>query len=162
MPLVRIDLPRGKPEDYRRAVADVVYTAMTTVLAVPENDRFMVVAEHTPADLIIDPGYLGIDRGPDALLIQVTLNEGRTVPVKQAFYRAVADGLRDRAGLRVQDVTISLVEVAKENWSFGNGEAQYAIPREPAPFPGNPPDRDGGRPTAPDDPGDDPAGRHPR
>jgi 4-oxalocrotonate tautomerase len=61
-----------------------------------------------------------------------TLNEGRTVAAKQAFYRAVAVGLRDRVGLRVQDVTISLVEVAKENWSFGNGEAQYASPGEPA------------------------------
>jgi 4-oxalocrotonate tautomerase len=126
MPLVRIDLPRGKSAEYRRGVADVVYTAMTTVLNVPENDRFMVIAEHDPENLIIDLSYLDISRSPDALLIQVTLNAGRTVPLKRDFYRAVAEGLRDRVGLRPEDVFISLVEVPKENWSFGNGEAQYA------------------------------------
>ncbi len=126
MPLVRIDLPLGKPAEYRRAVADVIYTAMTTVLNVPENDRFMVIAEHDPANLIIDLSYLDISRSPDALLIQVTLNEGRAVALKRDFYRAVAEGLRDQVGLRPEDVFISLVEVPKENWSFGNGEAQYA------------------------------------
>jgi 4-oxalocrotonate tautomerase len=126
MPLVRIDLPVGKPAEYRRAVADVIYTAMTTVLNVPENDRFMVIAEHDPANLIIDLSYLDISRSPDALLIQVTLNQGRTVALKRDFYRAVAEGLRDQVGLRPEDVFISLVEVPKENWSFGNGEAQYA------------------------------------
>jgi 4-oxalocrotonate tautomerase len=126
VPLVRIDLPRGKPAEYRRTVADVVYTALTTVFNVPEDDRFMVIAEHDPDSLVIDPGYLGISRGPDALLIQVTLNEGRAVPLKRDFYQAVAEGLRDRVGLRIEDVTVNLVEVPKENWSFGNGEAQYA------------------------------------
>jgi 4-oxalocrotonate tautomerase len=126
VPLVRIDLPRGKPAEYRRTVADVVYTALTTVFNVPEDDRFMVIAEHDPGNLVIDPGYLGISRGPDALLIQVTLNEGRAVPLKRDFYQAVAEGLRDRVGLRIEDVTVNLVEVPKENWSFGNGEAQYA------------------------------------
>lgn len=126
MPLVRIDLPQGKPAEYRRAIADAVYTALTAVFNVPENDRFMVIAEHDPANLVIDPGYLGISRSPDALLIQVTLNEGRAVPLKKDFYQAVAQGLHDRVGLRTEDVVISLVEVPKENWSFGNGEAQYA------------------------------------
>jgi hypothetical protein len=30
-------------------------------------------------------------------------------------------------GHRREDVFIGLVEVARENWSFGNGEAQYAV-----------------------------------
>jgi 4-oxalocrotonate tautomerase len=96
------------------------------VLNVPEDDKFMVISEHAPGDLIVDPDYLGIHRTADAVVIQVTLNEGRTVAVKQDFYRAVADGLHERIGLRREDVFISLVEVKKENWSFGNGEAQYA------------------------------------
>jgi len=125
MPLVRIDLPQGKSAEYRRGVADAVYTAMRTVLSAPKDDRFMVIAEHDPDNLVIDPGYLGISRSPDALLIQVTLNEGRTVQLKKDFYRAVAEGLRDRVGLRTEDVTINLVEVPIENWSYGNGEAQY-------------------------------------
>ena len=126
MPLVRIDIPAGKPPEYGRAVADVVYEAMIAILNAPKDDRFQVVAEHTRDTLFIDPNYLGIARSADALIIQLTLNEGRTVEVKKAFYKAVADGLHERVGLRREDVFINLVEVKKENWSFGNGIAQYA------------------------------------
>jgi 4-oxalocrotonate tautomerase len=126
MPLARIDLPVGKDPDYRKAVGDIVYEAMITVLNVPKDDRFQVIAEHSAADLVIDPTYLGINRTADAIVIQVTLNEGRTVDMKKAFFKALADGLHARLGLRREDVVINLVEVKKENWSFGNGEAQYA------------------------------------
>jgi 4-oxalocrotonate tautomerase len=126
MPLVRIDLAAGKPAGYRTAISDVVYGALVSVLKVPEDDRFMIISEHAADNLVVDPGYLGIHRTADAVLIQVTLNEGRDVPAKKGFYRAVADGLHERIGLRREDVFISLVEVKKENWSFGNGEAQYA------------------------------------
>jgi 4-oxalocrotonate tautomerase len=125
MPLARIDLPAGKPADYARAVADVVYEAMIATLNAPKNDRFQVISEHTRETLIIDPTYLDIERSADALIIQLTLSEGRTVEVKKAFYQAVADGLNERVGLRREDVFINLVEVKKENWSFGNGIAQY-------------------------------------
>jgi len=126
MPLARIDLPVGKPADYGRAIADVVYEAMTATLNAPENDRFQVISQHTRETLLIDPTYLGIERSADALIIQLTLNEGRTVEVKKAFYKAVADGLHQRVGLSREDVFINLIEVKKENWSFGNGIAQYA------------------------------------
>jgi len=126
MPLVRIDLPRGKSTEYRRTLGDVVYEAMIQTINVPANDRFQVINEHAPESLIIDPTYLGVERGPDCMIIQIVLNEGRTTEMKKAFYRAVADGLHRRLGLRKQDVFIALVEVKKENWSFGNGEAQYA------------------------------------
>jgi Tautomerase enzyme. len=126
MPLVRIDLPRGKSPEYRRGLGDVVYEAMIQTINVPVNDRFVILTEHAPESLILDRTYLGIERSADCVVIQVFLNEGRTTELKKAFYRAVADGLNQRLGLRKQDVFINLVEVKKENWSFGNGEAQYA------------------------------------
>lgn len=126
MPLARIDLPAGKAAEYRRAVGDIVYEAMIAALNVPKDDRFQVIAEHSAADLIVDPDYLGIHRTANAIVIQVTLNEGRTTEMKKAFFKALADGLYQRLGLRREDVVINLVEVNKENWSFGNGEAQYA------------------------------------
>jgi len=126
MPLARIDLPAGKSSEYRHAVGNIVYEAMIAVLNVPKDDRFQVITEHPPGGLVIDPGYLAIHRSADAILIQVTLNEGRAVDLKKAFYKAVADGLHERLGQRREDVVINLVEVKKENWSFGNGEAQYA------------------------------------
>jgi 4-oxalocrotonate tautomerase len=126
MPIARIDLPAGKTAEYHRAVGDIVYEAMITALNVPKDDRFQIIAEHAAADLIIDSDYLGIHRTANAIVIQVKLNEGRTLEVKKAFYKALADGLHLRLGLRREDVLINLVEVKKENWSFGNGEAQYA------------------------------------
>ena len=126
MPLVRIDLARGKPAEYRRAIAAVVYSAIIDVLGAPEGDRFIVITEHEDGQIDVSPEYLGIEHTPDVVLIQIALNEGRTVPVKRDFYRTVADGLHDRIGLRREDVIICLVEVKKENWSFGNGIAQYA------------------------------------
>jgi 4-oxalocrotonate tautomerase len=127
MPLARIDLPAGKPPEYGRAVADAVYEAMIATLNVPTNDRFQVISEHARDTLFIDPTYLEIDRSADALIIQLTLSEGRKVEVKKAFCKAVADGLHERVGLRREDIFINLVEVKKENWSFGNGIAQYVM-----------------------------------
>ena len=126
MPLVRIDLAAGKSSDYRRTIGEVVYDAMLATINVPKDDRFQIITEHAPADLVIDPTYLGIRRSPDCVIIQIMLNEGRSLDQKRAFYKAIVDGLTERLKLRREDVLINLVEVRKENWSFGNGEAQYA------------------------------------
>jgi phenylpyruvate tautomerase PptA (4-oxalocrotonate tautomerase family) len=126
MPLARVDLVQGKSADYRKAISEIIYDAMIKTLNVPKDDRFQVITEHPAEGLIFDPAYLGIQRTADCIFIQVTLNEGRTVEMKRAFYKAIADGLHDRLKLRREDVVINLVEVKKENWSFGNGEAQYA------------------------------------
>ncbi len=50
MPLVRIDLAEGQSADYRSAVADEVYKAMTTTMNVPIDDRFMLINEHKPGN----------------------------------------------------------------------------------------------------------------
>lgn len=127
MPLVRIHVPQGKSAQYRTAISDVVYDTTISILNVPEHNRFHVITEHSTTDLVIDPTYLGIQRSENAIIIQVTLNEGRaTLELKKVYYKALADGLHERLGLRREDVVINLVEVKKENWSLGNGEAQYA------------------------------------
>lgn len=101
---------------------------MIDVLKVPKNDRFQVIAEHPACSLIADENYLGVKRTKDCIFIHITLNAGRAVEQKKAFYRAVAHGVHSRLGVRIEDVFINLVEVPKENWSFGNGDAQYAEP----------------------------------
>ena len=124
MPLVRVELPAGKPAEYRTAVGEAIQQAMHTALRVPLEERFHIFTDHAPGNLVIDPTYLGIDRSADAIVVQVTLNEGRDADVKKAFYRTLADGLRERVGLRPEDLVVNLVEVKRENWSFGRGEAQ--------------------------------------
>jgi len=125
MPLVRIDLARGKPAHYRKALGDIIYRAMTEVINVPRNDKFQIITEHAPEELNITPSYLGVHYSPDVVLIQVTLSQGRTVEQKAAFYERIAADLQRELKLDPQNVFINLVEVAKENWSFGNGIAQY-------------------------------------
>jgi 4-oxalocrotonate tautomerase len=126
MPLVRIDTTRRLDPDQRRALGDVVHQAMVDTLKVPPEDRFQVIVGHEGGVLVVAPSYLGIAHGEDVVLVQVTLNAGRSTDQKRAFYRRVADDAHARLGVRREDVIISLVEVAKENWSFGNGDAPYA------------------------------------
>jgi 4-oxalocrotonate tautomerase len=130
MPLVRIDLAEGKTAEYRAQIGEIVYRALLDCLTVPKDDRFQIIAEHPKDELQFDRQYLGIRRSDDCVFLQITLNSGRTTEMKQRFYKAVADGLHEKLKLRREDVFINLVEVAKENWSFGNGEAQYVVPRK--------------------------------
>ena len=127
MPLVRIDLAAGKSLEYGQEVGLIVYRALTDVMNAPKDDLFQIITEHPQAGLQFDREFLGIHRSDDCIFVQITLNIGRTVEMKQRFYKAVAEGLHESLKLRREDIFISLVEVPKENWSFGNGEAQYAL-----------------------------------
>jgi 4-oxalocrotonate tautomerase len=99
---------------------------MVETINVPADDRFQVITQHPPGSLVYDPAYLGIARGDGFVLIQITLNQGRTVEMKRALYKRIAERLAESPGIRKEDVMVSLVEVPKENWSFGLGEASYA------------------------------------
>ena len=125
MPLVRIDLRRGKSAAYKKAISDGVYQALREIFTVPENDRFMVVTDRGDEDFFYEPGYLGIEHGPDFVMLQITVSNTRTVEQKQALYARIIELLGKNPGTRPQDVMISLIDVGKENWSFGNGVAQY-------------------------------------
>lgn len=116
-------MARTRPTVRRSAAQSIT---RSSALGVPNNDRFQVIAEHEAGNFLFDPDYLGIRRSQDLVIIQVTWNEGRSVDQKKALYKAIADGLHAAVGLRREDVFINLIEVKKENWSFGNGEAQYA------------------------------------
>ncbi|HET9817279.1 MAG TPA: tautomerase family protein [Xanthobacteraceae bacterium] len=126
MPLVRISLRQGKPPEYRKAIRDGVYDAMRETFEVPKDDRFMVVSEHEAEDFDYDARYFGIDRSDDLVILQLTVSNTRTLEQKKALYRRIVERLGGNPGIRPQDVFINLVDVNKENWSFGNGEAQYA------------------------------------
>jgi 4-oxalocrotonate tautomerase len=126
MPLVRISLRQGQTSEFKREVGDAVHQALVETANVPPLDRFQIITEHDADGLIFDPEYLGIARTDGILIIQITLNQGRTVEIKKALFARIADLLHGRLGVRKEDVFVSLVEVARENWSFGNGEAQYA------------------------------------
>jgi phenylpyruvate tautomerase PptA (4-oxalocrotonate tautomerase family) len=126
MPLVRIDYRKGIHNDLGNKIGAIVYRSMVETINVPENDNFQIITEHEVDELIYDPDYLGIHRSNGIIIIQITLNEGRTTEMKKAFYKMVAESLHQELGLSKEDIFLNLVEVKKENWSFGNGVAQYA------------------------------------
>ena len=99
---------------------------MVDAINVPPLDRFQVITEHPVDGLIYDPSYLGINRTDDVVFIQITLNAGRTLEQKRALYKKITELLAKEPGVRTEDVVINLVEVGKEDWSFGNGVATYA------------------------------------
>lgn len=127
MPLVRISLRQGTPAEYRRAIADGVHQAMVESIAIPPDDRFQVIAEFSPENLIYDPQYLGIKRSEKVVFVEITLSVGRKPPQKRALCKRITELLAKSPGVRPEDVAIVLTEVAWENWSFGNGVAQYTL-----------------------------------
>ena len=125
MPLVRIALRRGKSPAYLAALRNGIYRAMREAFDVPENDRFILIHQHEADEFDYDAHYLGIARDDDLVIVQIACNNTRTTEKKQAFYRRMAEVLAEDPGLRPENLFINLLETAKENWSFGNGVAQY-------------------------------------
>jgi phenylpyruvate tautomerase PptA (4-oxalocrotonate tautomerase family) len=126
MPLVRIDLLRGQPPGLGGWVGEVVYRSMVETIDVPKNDNFQVIGEHSMETLVFDLGYFGIARSEGFVAIQITLSEGRGLEKKRLLYKTITERLQRELGVHPGDVFINLVEVKKENWSFGNGIASYA------------------------------------
>lgn len=126
MPFTQISLKKGTSAEFRSALMEEIYLAMRESIGIPENDRFATISELEPGNYNNSGDYAGISRSDDVVFIQITLNAGRTVELKKALYSEIAKRLSINPGIRSEDIVISLVEVAKEDWSLGNGEAQYA------------------------------------
>jgi phenylpyruvate tautomerase PptA (4-oxalocrotonate tautomerase family) len=126
MPLARIEIKKQPDPTFAKRIGEQIYSAMRNAINVPDHDNFQILNEHDANHFIFDPEYLGIQRTDQLVIIQITLNEGRTLEQKKALYQTIAQNLNTHLSIRLEDVFINLVEVKKENWSFGNGIAQYA------------------------------------
>lgn len=127
MPVTRIAIREGKTPEYKQALLDEIYEAMRETVAIKDGDRFMAITEHGEHEFAYGP-FLGIDRGDDLVQIQVFWAPGKTVEAKQAMYNRIVERLGTNPGVRPEDVLISVVETATDNWSFGNGEMQFYEP----------------------------------
>jgi phenylpyruvate tautomerase PptA (4-oxalocrotonate tautomerase family) len=126
MPLIRISLKKGKSSADRKALADGIYLALRETFNVPEDDLFVTISEHEDDNFFYGVNYLGIERSDDLVIIQLTVSNTRTIEQKKALFKRIVERLGENPGLRPEDVFINLIEVEKENWSFGHGIAQYA------------------------------------
>jgi len=125
MPLTRVSMLKGKSPEYRRAILDSLYQAMRESFEIPEDDRFMVIEELSPENFLYGKSYLGIARDDDLVLIQIVVNNTRGPDKKKALYARIAELLAKSPGIKPENVLVNLVDVPKENWSFGMGVAQY-------------------------------------
>lgn len=125
MPLLHISLRAGKPDAYRQAIFDSLYRAMRDTLAVPEDDQFMTLTEHDPANFRYGNAF-GVTRSDDLVFIRITVFNTRTAEQKKALFRRIAELLGDSPGIRPEDVFVTIADAPKENWSVGNGLAQFA------------------------------------
>src|SRR5262245_16188835 len=125
MPLIHISLRAGKPEAYRQANFASLYRAMCEALNVPEDDQFMTITEHDAANFRYGNAY-GVARSANVVYIQITVFNTRTLDQKKALFRRIAELLGERPGIRPEDVFVTVVDAAKENWSVGHGLAQFA------------------------------------
>ena len=125
MPLLHISLRAGKPEAYRQAIFDSLYRAMRETLNVPDDDQFMTITEHDAANFRTGNAY-GVVRSADVVYIQITVFNTRTAEQKKALFRRTAELLGENPGIRPEDVFVTILDAAKENWSVGNGLAQFA------------------------------------
>ncbi|HWI84637.1 tautomerase family protein [Ramlibacter sp.] len=125
MPIVHISMRAGKPLAYRQALFDSFHRAMREALAVREDNQFMTITEHDPANFRYGASYLGVARSDDIVYIQITVFDTRTREQKEALYRRAVALLGESPGLRPQDLFVTLLEASKENWSIGNGVASF-------------------------------------
>lgn len=125
MPLVRISLMEGRADSFRKSVGDCVHQALVETIKIPALDRFQVFTEHRKSTFFYDARYLNIPRTDHLVIIQITISLGRSVEMKKSLYQRIAELLVESGQVRPEDVMINIEEVAKENWSFGNGIAQY-------------------------------------
>ena len=126
MPLIHISLRAGKPEAYRQAIFDGLYRAMRETLEVPEDDQFMTIREHDPANFRYSASCYGVSRSEDVVYIQITVFDTRTAEQKKALFRRTAELLGENPGIRPENVFVNILDSAKENWSVGHGVAQFA------------------------------------
>jgi 4-oxalocrotonate tautomerase len=125
MPIIHISLRAGKPEAYRQAIFDGLYRAMRETLNVPEDDQFMTITEHDATNFRTGDAY-GVRRSADVVYIQITVFNTRTPEQKKALFKRTAELLGKSPGIRPEDVFITVLDAAKENWSVGHGLAQFA------------------------------------
>lgn len=121
MPFTRVSLLAGKSLDYLAAVSDSLDRALVESFEVPEKDRFAVVHQHQPEELIFDRTYRGGPRSDDFILFHVTTGKTRSDETKRGFYQRLVERLAKAPGIRPEDVMVVIANSTFEDWSFASG-----------------------------------------
>ena len=121
MPFVRISLLRGRSPEYLQTLSTGVHQAMVDTFDVPPSDRFQVIHQHAPDELLFDRHYLGGPRSDAFTLIAITAGKPRSDSTRRAFYQTLVQRLHASLGLDPEDVLVVINTTAAQEWSFGGG-----------------------------------------
>lgn len=119
MAIVRIDYCRPLDKTQRQALVTGINTTMQTLLGVPAGENYVISQRHEVDAILHAPDDCPRKRRADVVFVQITLNQGRTPELKQQFFYALNANLAESTPFRPENIFINLVEVARENWSFG-------------------------------------------
>ena len=117
MPLIQIDLDRDLFDTHGDELSKAVHQAQLEALEIPAGDLFQVFTPHGPGELRFDPSYNGVDR-QRLVLLRITMVHMYSVAKKQQLYRAIVERFVE-AGVRAEDILISVVENGFEDWYAG-------------------------------------------
>lgn len=130
MPYVRISLLKGKSPGFLAALSDSVHHALVEAFDVPCDDRFHVIHQCEPHELIFDRHYGGGPRSDDFVLLQITAGRPRTELTKKAFYSLLVRFLKMAPGIAPSNVMVVINTTDAVDWSFANGVAATALEGE--------------------------------
>lgn len=124
MPLLRFDLIQGRDQASLMRLLDTAHEAMVEAFGVPANDRYQIVHQHPPGELVIEDTGLGFKRSDELVVLSVTTKQ-KTQQQKEKLYKLLAERLEEHCALSPDDLMVSIVENTGADWSFGRGEAQF-------------------------------------
>ena len=124
MPLIRVDMIEGRSPDEIKALLDTTHRTLVSVFKIPQRDRYQIVHEHPASHFVVEDTGLGITRTRKCVVIQVTTRP-RNREAKESFYKLLCHELEATCGIPPSDVVVSMVTSSDEDWSFGNGRAQF-------------------------------------
>lgn len=124
MPLVKIDILRGRHPVELRMLADTIHKTLVTYFAAPEKDRYQIITQHEANEMICLDTGLGFERSDKLVFIQI-FQQGRSREQKLKFYHELQMALEKQCRIKGEDLIVTMTENGKEDWSFGTGRAQF-------------------------------------
>jgi phenylpyruvate tautomerase PptA (4-oxalocrotonate tautomerase family) len=115
MPLVRIEIVKGRPVSERKRLLQAVHAALVEAFGIPKDDRTQRLIEHDPENFERPPGTT-----EGYTLIEIIAFPGRSAAAKRQLYEAVVRNLK-RLGTPANDIFIVLQEPPMVNWGIRGG-----------------------------------------
>lgn len=116
MPLVKVEIFKGKSQEYKKALLDGIHSALVEAFKIPDYDRMQRLYELERKNFEIAP-----TKTEQFTLIEITAFQGRSLEAKKNLYSAIIRNLGQLPGINCDDITIVLNEPPLENWGIRGG-----------------------------------------